>query len=368
MSEAEARRTAAEFRPWQMSRWADFSQGPLGGYPVNCTDDVCSTVPQPCASEERPGCNVLVTAPTDWLPVLLYSVAGGLLGAFIVAWLQKAYASWRSPGRVSIQGSPARRRSSAFQESLMVTGGGQVSDSTTNGNHSEQEIAVDEVSLDDGAMRVVGYHRSWMGAAAMLSVQLLSLGLLAVYVLVLCDYYWGCQFTGPDAACFVGDNRFFGSYKVNSEILFGLWWFGLVYFGILIFFKSRVPNWCRLRCPLTSATRVHVWVVDNDENLLVNPSRPVACVMALQAAFRKCSRPSSAGAGEHDERGGHEATVPVVASSVGGQDERYFIFECRKYLIGPSGGIVRAQVVVGPTFREFHEQVRPSTVYTRTCM
>ena len=41
-----------------------------------------------------------------------------------------------------------------------------------------------------------------------------------------------------------------------------------------------------------------------------------------------------------------------------GSQERYFVFECRKYLIGPSGGIVRAQIVVGPTFRELHEQAK----------
>eukprot|EP01052_Picozoa_sp_SAG31_P034052 SAG31_NODE_3923_length_3749_cov_2.030685_4_plen_534_part_00 len=160
-----------------------------------------------------------------------------------------------------------------------------------------------------------------------------------------CIVDWGCQFTGPDAACFLGNYRFFGSYDANSHIFFGLWWFSLIWFGTLIACKDRVKLWFRLRCPLHEATFAHVWQADHDENLLVDPSLPVRVVMKLQEKFRKLKGAPS---------NGHEASVPIHPNGDG--SERFFIFECCKFILTSSGGLVKAQVQVGPTFAEFYEQ------------
>jgi hypothetical protein len=82
---------------------------------------------------------------------------------------------------------------------------------------------------------------------------------------VLFDYYHACEFTGIDNSCFYGDYVVFGSYTVNSEILFQMWFLMLLWFLPQIVLKNSIANWCRDKSSLSVADVVWVWVPNRDE-------------------------------------------------------------------------------------------------------
>ena len=77
----------------------------------------------------------------------------------------------------------------------------------------------------------------------------------SVNVVLLADFYWACEFTGPDNCCLQGAHPIFGDYNDNSKTMLGWWGTTFVWTGCLGYNKSRVRNWCRARCALPRSSR-----------------------------------------------------------------------------------------------------------------
>ena len=92
----------------------------------------------------------------------------------------------------------------------------------------------------DGGVRVAGYADSRLGSAAFGLIAAFTLLLVLVYVVLLADFYWACEFTGPDNCCLQGAHPIFGDYNINSKTMLGWWGTTFVWAGCLGYYKSRV--------------------------------------------------------------------------------------------------------------------------------
>lgn len=173
-----------------------------------------------------------------------------------------------------------------------------------------------ELLLPDGT-RVVGYAGSILGDFCFWLLGFFTFALFIVYWIIIADFYFDCEFTGPDNCCLLGSHPVFGDYDVNSKTFFGWWATALVWCGVLGKFQTRLRNWCRTRCPLDRAAYVWVSVETPEENLSVKTSCAISCVLA---AYRRFASPNF-----------FEETVPVQQTRDG--HTRFFVFQCQRYVI-----------------------------------
>ena len=148
------------------------------------------------------------------------------------------------------------------QRSKLIGGGsnGEPCDSAS------VRVQVMDSAADDGphaassGVRCVPYRDSALGRLCFRLVCATSALWMALYLAVLLDFYWGCQWRGVDALCFFGSYPLSGSYEANSVAFVALWLLCLVWYGALLACKQRVRNWFRVPCSPRDAQFVWVWV------------------------------------------------------------------------------------------------------------
>jgi E1-E2 ATPase len=160
---------------------------------------------------------------------------------------------------------------------------------------------------------------------------LVSLQILALYLVFLIDYYAGCQLKSIDNLCFYGTHFLLGSYMQNGTDFFVVWCISVVWYTGWVLCKGRVINWFRMPVATRDATHVIVWSPETVEVVSLFVSPVVRAVRRLRAAIT----PAWA-------RGSFK-TVPVVTSPVSGQ--RYFVFEGLRFLLdAPAGSLAGSSV------------------------
>ena len=187
-----------------------------------------------------------------------------------------------------------------------------------------QEATALDVHPDDMLLfRPLRTH--WAGRLCYALCCLVSLQIIALYIVFLVDYYAGCQLKSIDNLCFYGTHFLLGSYMTNGTDLFVVWCVSVVWYTGWVLYKGRVINWFRVPVPARDATHVVVWSPDAVEVVSLYVSPVVSAMRRVRAALT----PASA-------RGSFK-TVPVVTSAVTGR--RYFVFEGLRFVLEGTGAV-----------------------------
>ena len=187
-----------------------------------------------------------------------------------------------------------------------------------------QEATAVDVHPDDMLLfRPLRTH--WAGRLCYALCCLVSLQILALYIVFLVDYYAGCQLKSIDNLCFYGTHFLLGSYMTNGTDLFVVWCVSVVWYTGWVLYKGRVINWFRVPVPARDATHVVVWSPESVEVVSLYVSPVVRAMRRVRAALTPAwSR-------------GSFKTVPVVTSLVTGR--RYFVFEGLRFVIDGTGAV-----------------------------
>ena len=172
-------------------------------------------------------------------------------------------------------------------------------------------------------MRVAGYADSALGDACFALIVCFTVVLFLVYLLIIADFYWACEFTGPDNCCLQGKHPLLGDYDVNSKTFFGWWVTTLCWAGTLGCHQTKLRNWCRSHVSLAEASYVWIAVPSRVEDLSVKRSCAIGVASALYRAF---------------SRKQFEETVRVHSTRDG---TRFFVFQCQRYVIDVEAAEIR---------------------------
>ena len=186
---------------------------PPGGYP---------TGPETCANAT--GCTPLITDAAGPVPMASYV----LWGCIVLSGLVVAVGNTCGPRRTvdSAAGRPARKLSLQAEEddALMKATGGGGGGGGGGGEASDEApllasaaSGATEVELADGT-RFVGYRKTLRGTVCGVLAALGTAYQVALFIVILTDFYWACEFTGLDNCCLQGAHPIFGDYNVNSKV------------------------------------------------------------------------------------------------------------------------------------------------------
>ena len=92
-------------------------------------------------------------------------------------------------------------------------------------------------------MLIEGYAESVLGEIALAAAVGVSLMFLGIWLTLMCDFYWGCQFTSVDNMCLRGSRPILGSSETNNNYFFVVWWLQVFWFSILFWNKPKLRNW-----------------------------------------------------------------------------------------------------------------------------
>lgn len=201
-------------------------------------------------------------------------------------------------------------------------------------SETQEHTAVDTVGppLQFRPLRAHPFGRLCYGLCCLVSVQI-----IALYIVFLVDYYNGCQLRGIDNLCFYGNHFLFGSYMANGTAFFTVWVVSVLWFTGWVLCKGRVINWFRLPVGVGAATHVLVRAPDAMEVVSLYASPVVKMFRRIKAALT----PAWAE--------GTFATVPVVD----GGGRRYFVFEGLRFVCDDAKNrITRARYSVASTAAE----------------
>jgi hypothetical protein len=355
---------------------------PPGGYPDG-----------PEACEEADGCSPLVGGFGE-LPAAtffgLLAACALLIVVAVCAHKLKLGGGGGGGGSMLVEASdggsappltpPRQSRDEGLERALLVGQTGGTQGATPHKPPSEPERPHrDSVAELDGAQggrlrRFEGFRTSLLGSSGLLGLWLISLALVFLYVVLLVDYYSGCQLRGPDAACFYGTYRIFGGYDTNSFVFLGLWCTSLCWVLALFAAGGSRRNLFRSPCALYEADWVQVTIVE-DELLLGGQAaaegphnmhaagasrcvsryhrwlcRPVEGARRLTVPVQQLGDDSSSSS---SSSGGVEAS----GGGGGGGRVRFIVVESTRYMLDPrSGRPRRAQLRIGLSVDEI--QVR----------
>eukprot|EP00884_Botryococcus_braunii_P008422 jgi/Botrbrau1/17581/Bobra.0166s0023.1 len=195
-----------------------------------------------------------------------------------------------------------------------------------------------EIEFELGHLQLTPYRESVFGRFCYSLCILTSIQWVALYIVVLLDFYNKCQVGGIDNLCFFGDHFIFGNYLYNGQVFFVVWLLSAIWFTGWLSNKGRVINWFRMPCSPEAATNVYVWAREDAQILSTNVS---GLILFLRRIKRRLVPPESLGHGE---------TVPVRTSEDG---RRYFIFQGTRFLVRPSG-FERSELRAGNDYLDFH--------------
>ena len=196
----------------------------------------------------------------------------------------------------------------------------------------------------DPLVKCKTYRNSAMGTFAFTLVPGTAFLAIAIYFVIVVDYYWGCQLKGIDALCFYGSYPLSGGYAGNSMFFFVFWWVALVFFSSLLIMKVKVRNFFREPCSARLAQYVWVWV-PLEEEVLMKASTPL--VRWLRTLKKRLP-----GGAQH----GFELTVPVRQTSAG---TRYYELQATRYVLDSKlGAFLPAQHTAVRTYEDAHRLSR----------
>ena len=136
------------------------------------------------------------------------------------------------------------------------------------------EVAADEL------LKFLPYRTSPVGMLCYALCCAVSLQFVALYIVILVDYYAACQLRSIDNLCFYGTYFLFGSYDVNGTVFFVVWVLSVIWYTTWVLCKGRVINWFRVPCGLKDANHMYVWAPDHAEVL-------TQCASPLVLFFRR---------------------------------------------------------------------------------
>eukprot|EP00854_Cymbomonas_tetramitiformis_P009801 gene9801-11609_t len=117
-------------------------------------------------------------------------------------------------------------------------------------------------------LKLQPYRNVPLGSLAYSLVCAASLLWMAIYIVVLVDYYHDCQFESIDSTCFYGDYFIFGDYDNNSWVFFTLWWLSMAWYSMLLINKDELRNMLRWPCDFEEAEVIRVWTEEEKEEVL----------------------------------------------------------------------------------------------------
>uniref|UniRef100_A0A0G4I7T0 Uncharacterized protein n=1 Tax=Chromera velia CCMP2878 TaxID=1169474 RepID=A0A0G4I7T0_9ALVE len=96
-------------------------------------------------------------------------------------------------------------------------------------------------------MSIVGYKDHWVGTSVYFLWVLFSLHWVALYLVIVIDHRWDCQFGGWDNLCFEGQHFITGNTLNNQRAMFTVWMCFLAWLVFLLLSKDQLRNWFRLQ-------------------------------------------------------------------------------------------------------------------------
>lgn len=280
---------------------------PPGGYP---------TGPETCAN--RTDCDPLVAGFTDPVGLLapIYTFAAIVLVGLAVLPVKNMFNAWQ-----------LRTKDGPENRARLLPSGAQGT-----------------VQLE-GGIRIAGYVDSIVGQACYCLIMGFTAAIVAGYVVLIVDFYWACEFTGPDNCCLQGAHPIFGDYNVNSKVMFGWWTTTLLWASVLGYCKAQVRNWCRTHSTLDNAQWVWVAAPSHEQDLSVKSSLAVTCIARV---YRYIVNKS-----------GFEETVAVQTTREG---RRFFVFMCQRFVIEDGGEVRKPEGSIVATEHRVHLLARGLSV------
>ena len=172
-------------------------------------------------------------------------------------------------------------------------------------------------------LHVLPYRSSVLGRCGLVGAAAFYLQWIYLYVLILVDNYYDCQFGGINNLCFFGSYPLFGTSMRNELAFFVCWWCSLLAFLHLLWCADRLLDFFRLPCALDEATHLSI-LPPADECMHAVKSRPRWIVRRWQAAAAWAGGGAAAG-------GGGEKRVTVRVRR--GEAVRYVEFRCCRYVL-----------------------------------
>lgn len=152
------------------------------------------TGPAQCGSADDPTCKVWITSMSQTGPLVVFGFWIFVFLAVVSFQLYRAgYARKHPSTGASVHG----------KRSITAPKSGQ---------------NVIQVEADEPVLRFKGYRTVLAGEFCWWLLILTSLHWIALFVLILVDFYWKCQLTSIDNTCFYGTYFVFGSYDRNGEV------------------------------------------------------------------------------------------------------------------------------------------------------
>merc|ERR1712137_805187 len=106
-------------------------------------------------------------------------------------------------------------------------------------------------------IELFAYRNNIFGTITFCVMHTFSVMTFVYYFILMFDIYHGCQLKTIDSPRLYGHFPLF-SYKLNSKIFTGLWFFFITWFSFQLKFKRHFRNWCRVPCSYDKAECVLV--------------------------------------------------------------------------------------------------------------
>mmetsp|Transcript_8522 Transcript_8522/g.24452 ORF Transcript_8522/g.24452 Transcript_8522/m.24452 type:complete len:1333 (-) Transcript_8522:290-4288(-) len=238
--------------------------------------------------------------------------------------------------RRSTDGAPSSKTDAPRQE-----GSGEMSQRRKSHSSYSSEFRMD--MPDETLVRRSFYRNHLFGSLAFSFYIAFLVHLYLIFVVLLIDNYWGCQFRHIDNMCFIGSHPVFGSYAINSYIFFVVWHSVLLFYGFSLMHKSKLRNWFRMPCDPEEAEYAWIWTkIDEEVKVDERQISPVVkAVKRIKAAFVKDNGPS------------HEETVDVSVMDSG---SRYYQFQGSKFVLSDEAGDYRcSRLELGFSLADLHK-------------
>mmetsp|Transcript_59508 Transcript_59508/g.170801 ORF Transcript_59508/g.170801 Transcript_59508/m.170801 type:complete len:1448 (+) Transcript_59508:107-4450(+) len=281
---------------------------------------------------EPTGPNAMISTFLEWPCLLVY---GYFLFAFAI-W--GAWAIYRQSAHRRLFASPRAENGSGPARSSSGRGLAAPLLGKKPEKPPRAPLLVQKVTEAQGrTITFSGYTESVLGSVASLLVPTTSFALVALFVVLLSDYYGNCEWSWPDQLCYVGTFPIFGSFDTNSYVFLVFWTSSILWFGLLVAGQGgQMSNMFRLHAPLHSSKYVHVVVEEQREVISSGYSRILGAWRKMMQMAGKLFGAADSTGGMFGRSGGQSQTVPLRYSASFGAS--FIEFRCARYVLDASDG------------------------------
>ncbi|CAE7220470.1 Atp13a2, partial [Symbiodinium sp. CCMP2456] len=179
-----------------------------------------------------------------------------------------------------------------------------------------------------------GYKPSRLGRFASMLVPMTTALIVILFVVVVADYYWDCEWSWPDHLCFIGTFPIFGSFDTNSYVFLILWCLGVTWFFFLIVNTGgQMIKQFGLRAPFRKAAVICVSVQERQETISSGYSRTLALRKKALGLVAKLLRAKDLPGGFLSLSGASSQTIPLKYDH--SSKLWYVEFRCQRYVYDP---------------------------------